>query len=93
MPKKSCRKDWRKIIILMPTGDPKTRFSIGFYKDDIYKLSTATRKVRNGPFGMRMGPENCGFFIVSNKKDRRLGLKFVEYADIDDKTYSKLPLY
>ncbi len=90
--KDSSLKDWKKVIILRPIGDPKTTFSIGF-KDILgnTKVSSAVRRVGEGSFRMRMGPENCDFFIVSNKNE--VGLEFVEYANISDETKSKLPLY
>lgn len=90
--KDSPMKDWRKIIVLKPTGEPETSFSMGF--SDIFgntKVSSAKRKVKEGPFGMRMGPDDCEFFVVSN--DDAVGLKFVEYADIGDETEPELQLY
>ena len=90
--KDSSLKDWKKVIVLKPIGNLKTRFSMGF--SSIFgetKVSSAIRRVEDESFGMRMGPEDCDFFIVSNEGE--VGLEFVEYADIDDKTKSELPLY
>jgi hypothetical protein len=84
--------DWKKVIIFSPRGYPKTAFSIGF-KDisGLSKISRAIRRVEQGPFGMRMGPEDCNFFVASNEGEVRL--EVLGYADINDKTRSKLPLY
>ncbi|MFH1671297.1 MAG: hypothetical protein ABH889_00765 [Candidatus Portnoybacteria bacterium] len=80
---------WKKVIILRPLGDPKTIFSMGF-SDNLgnVKVSNATRRVAEGPFGMRMGPEDCHFFIASNNSEVRLEL--VDYTVIDE---SELTLY
>ncbi len=89
MPKGSRTSDWRKIIILQPVGAPKTIFSMGF--SSIFgdtATSDAIRRIEEGPFGMRMGPEDCEFFIVSNEGE--VQLEFVECVDIDK---SDLPLY
>jgi len=73
--------DWRKIIILKPTGDPEAVLLVGFssvFGDT--QISSVPRQVKEGPFGMRMGPEDCNFFIVSN--DGKVELKIVQYIDI-----------
>lgn len=73
---------WRKIVILKPLGKPESTFSMGF--SSIFgktEISDATRKVKDGPFGMRMGPEDCEFFVASD--DDSIGLDFnVKYVDI-----------
>jgi len=72
---------WRKIVILKPLGEPESTFSMGFSSIfDGAEISDATRKVKDGPFGMRMGPEDCEFFIVSN--DGKVELEIVQYVDI-----------
>jgi len=87
--KGSPRGRWRKIIILQPLGAPNTTFSIGFSSAfGETRISTAQRKVVEGPFGMRMGPEDCWFFIASNKGEVELNL--MRYVDIDE---LDLPLY
>ncbi len=90
--KDSSLQDWKKVVVLAPLGSPKTTFSMGF--SDAFgntKVSTATRRVKEGPFGMRMGPENCLFFIASNKGI--VELEVVGYTTIDDETRSELTLY
>lgn len=85
-------KHWKKVIILRPIGASETSFSMGFA--DVFgntKISTAKRQVKEGVFGMRMGPEDCDFFIAS--RAGRVGLAFVEYAEIDDETKSGIFLY
>ncbi len=59
-------REWKKFIILLPEGDSNTIFRMGFYSEQfrICKISSATRKISDGPFAMRMGPEDCYFFIV-----------------------------
>lgn len=81
------------VIILNPTGSPKTVFSIGFsdVSGNNSKISNATRRVEEGPFGMRMGRNDCDFFIVSNNGE--VGLELVEYANINDITKSELRVY
>lgn len=85
-------RDWKKIIILEPVGDPETTFSMGFSTvSGDTKVLSVDRKIKKGPFGMRLGPEDCEFFIASNNNE--VGLEFVEYIDIADKSKSELPLY
>lgn len=85
-------KTWRKVIKLRPQGDPTTHFSMGF-KDAFGRvmISTAKRRVGDGPFGMRVGPEDCELFIVSN--EGLVGLEFVKYTNINDPAEAETPLY
>lgn len=74
---------WRKVIILKPKGSPDTIFSMGFssvFGDTI--VSNLVRRIEEGPFGMRMGSEDCEFFIVSNQG--KVELRFSRYADINE---------
>lgn len=61
---------WKKFIILMPYGDLETEFKMGFYSKQygICKISSAIRKISDGPFAMRMGPEDCYFFVVGTEE-------------------------
>lgn len=56
---------WKRVIVLNPIGDSFVVFQIGFWdrKRDICMVSSAIRKVSDGPFAMRLGPDNCDFFI------------------------------
>jgi len=92
LPEDASMEEWTKVIILKPTGKNKTIISPGFETvfGDVL-VSNATRRVGSNPFGMRMGPEDCQFFVVSNEGE--VGLEFVEYAHIDDDRYRSLPLY
>ena len=92
LPLKAPRKTWKKVIILKPLGNPETIFSPGF-NDTFYntKVSTCRRKVKDGPFGMRIGRESCGFFAVST--DALVNLEFVRYVNIGNKKYADRPLY
>ncbi len=90
--KDSPLRGWKKIIVLMPIGGPETTFSMGFSAiSGDTKVSDVVRKIKKGPFGMRLGPEDCEFFIASN--DNEVGLEFVGYTDIADESKSELPLY
>lgn len=83
---------WKKVIVLKPIGDPETTFSMGFIPvSGGTKISNIVRKIRKGPFGMRLCPDDCELFIAGN--DGKLKLEFVKYADIADKTESELPVY
>ncbi len=85
-------KDWKKVVVLRPLGNPETVFAIGFSnKFGSTKISTAPRKIKEGPFGMRMGAEDCQFFITSNTEAVKLEL--VGYVDVDDKSQANLSLY
>ena len=97
---KSLSKDapirsWTKIILLRPVGLlGRCKFSMGFRAiDGTTKISNAVRKTGDGCFGMRLGPEDCEFFIASN--DGRVYLEAVECVDIKDSRpeISKLCLY
>ena len=74
-------KEWTKVIVLTPKGKPDTIFSMGFssvFGDT--EVSNALRKIEEGPFGMRMGPEDCEFFIASNQGE--VVLDFLCYTHI-----------
>lgn len=73
---------WKKSIILKPIGELGTTFSMGFNSVifGITRISDAIRKVEQGSFGMRMGPEDCDFFIASN--DGKVKLEIVRYIGI-----------
>lgn len=67
---------WIKVAILVPKGRAETVFHMGFA--DTFgnvKVSSAKRRIGDGPFAMRMGPEDCEFFIASKKAEVRLELK------------------
>lgn len=88
----SSMESWAKIILLSPTGKPDTMFSIGF--SDVFgntKISSAKRKVKDGPFGMRMGPQDCEFFVASAEDS--IGLAFMKYVSIEDRAMQKVALY
>lgn len=58
---------WKKYIVLAPKsphGD--VSFLVGFYdmQNNICKVSSISRHISDGPYAMRMGPENCHFFVV-----------------------------
>ncbi|OGD24254.1 hypothetical protein A2Z10_03285 [Candidatus Azambacteria bacterium RBG_16_47_10] len=58
---------WKKYIILVPkTKVYDVPFRVGFYSKQlgVCKISTAVRNASDGPFAMRMGPEDCHFFVV-----------------------------
>lgn len=60
---------WKKFIVLIPKGDPETKFKVGFYSEDwgICKIAPMKgRKISDGPFAMRMGPEDYYFFVVGD---------------------------
>lgn len=90
--KDSPLRDWKKIIVLRSIGDPETTFSMGFSTvSGDTKVSNVLRKIKKGSFGMRLGPEDCNFFIASNES--KVGLELVEYTDITDESKLELPLY
>lgn len=64
---------WNKLIVLVPKGDPGTHFKIVFHSSDgLCMFSSAVRQIKDGPFKMRMGPENCDFFIVGGEGEVQL---------------------
>jgi len=81
---------WKKYIILLPElKDDKVKdaeFLVGFKSEkfDICKVSLISRIISDGPFAMRIGPEDCHFFIVS-KYDVKL--KVVGYVRGDMSLY------
>ncbi len=86
---KASRKTWNKIIVLEPLGSADTVFFLGF--SDIFgntKVLISPRKVGDGQFGMRMGPEDCEFFIVSLMAE--VGLRVVCYIRRGNKKHADL---
>lgn len=61
---------WKKFIILVPKGAPETEFRMGFFSESfrLCKISSTVRKISDGPFAMRMGPEDCFFFVIGDGK-------------------------
>lgn len=83
---------WKRVIVLKPIGAPETTFSMGFIPvSGNARISNVIRKIEKGPFGMRLLPDAGKFFIASNTG--KVGLKFVKYVDITDKTESELSVY
>jgi len=90
--KDSSLRDRKKVIVLKPIGDPETTFSMGFIPvSGDTKISNVIREIEKGPFGMRLDLYGCEPFIASNTG--KVGLKFVKYVDIADKTESELSVY
>lgn len=83
---------WKKVIVLKPIGAPETTFSMGFIPvSGGAKISDIIRKIKKGPFGMKLFPDDGEFFIASNTG--KVGLEFVKYTDMADKIESELPVY
>ncbi|HCP09063.1 MAG TPA: hypothetical protein DIT25_04695 [Candidatus Moranbacteria bacterium] len=59
---------WKKRIVLRPMGNLKTEFRIAFHSKthDLCMVSSAVKRVGDGPFMMRMGPEDCDFYVIGN---------------------------
>ncbi|HXK32105.1 MAG TPA: hypothetical protein VJ378_01370 [Candidatus Paceibacterota bacterium] len=92
LPERTPMGKWRKVAIFNAIGDPDTVFSVGFI--DFLgrcRVSGATRKVRQGLFAMRLGREDCRFFIASNKGEVRI--ECLGEADINDKQKAHIPVY
>ncbi len=83
---------WKKYIVLRPTiidrgiSTEDIEFHVGFWSKrfGVCKVSSATRHVSGGPFSMRMGPEDCHFFIVA---DKEVELSIAGYVHGDIKLY------
>ena len=85
-------KDWKKVAIFSPSGVPDTVFFVGF--SDIFgntKISSIPRRIKDGLFGLRLGPDDCQFFVCSN--DGEVGLTLAEYTTIDAEARADTPLY
>lgn len=64
---------WKKYIILTPKSKRNdVYFRVGFYSNSVCKISTVVRSISDGPFAMRMGPEDCYFFAVGTSEDIHL---------------------
>lgn len=74
---------WTKCIILKPTGANDVIIRPGFRSNAyvIAKVASSTRKVSDGSFAMRMGPDGCHFFVISTQE---VQLEIVGYQDIID---------
>ena len=60
---------WRKYIVLVPEGPKDYPFVVAFRDSyGVCKYSSRIRRVSNGPFMMRIGPEDCYFYIVGVDK-------------------------
>jgi len=75
---------WRKIVLLEPSsksGSRKVSFSIGFLlPSGLAKVSSASKKIGDGLFAIRLGPGDCSFFIASNTEE-----VFLQRIDCIDK--------
>lgn len=70
---------WRECVVLEPFNGSDSQFIIGFYGEGekycwLAPLS-AVRRVSDGPFAMRLGPEPCYFFVV--------GTALIDLVEID----------
>jgi len=86
-------RDWKRVIVLRPIGDPETTFSMGsvIAGTNKVKVSNIVRPIRKGLFGMRLGSDDCEFFVASNTG--KVKLEFVKYTDIADETEPELSVY
>jgi len=86
---------WTKLIVLRPIClDPEAweerrsrlRMWPGYYskKFEVCQVSKRTLRLSDGPFAMRMGPENCYFFVMANFP---VHLDFCGYIRGDMKLY------
>ena len=83
---------WKEIIVLVPYGNPETKFSIGLSTVfGVTQMSDAERKIGDGCFGMRMGPDNCDFFIASNEGEVKL--VFMKYIHISEAPKHEVVVY
>lgn len=77
--------EWKKCIILKVVGKPEAEFVVGYRTINSdgceCKISSDKKIVANGPFAMRLGREDCEFFIISNEPSIRL--EFLGYMDRD----------
>lgn len=89
LPENAPMREWKKIVLLEPSptidGSMEAWFSMGFLLPfGQAKISSATRKISDGLFGMRLGPGDCSFFIASNNGGVHLqGIDCVDKAELE----------
>lgn len=57
---------WKKRIILVPRGEADTEFVIGYClkAQNLCLASSAVRRISDGPFAMRISPNDIEFFVI-----------------------------
>lgn len=60
--------NWNLCVILEPIGDRDTMFKIGYRDSASCKITPIERFVREGLFAMRVGPKECDYFVIGDKK-------------------------
>ncbi|KKR17702.1 MAG: hypothetical protein UT48_C0047G0006 [Parcubacteria group bacterium GW2011_GWE2_39_37] len=60
--------EWNKLVVLTPLGHPETEFVVAYYDDsqNECKAFPRFRKVKEGPYEMRRGPNELCAFIIAN---------------------------
>lgn len=76
---------WKRRVILVPSGLPETRFVVVFRDEDGYMACSRERRVKDGPFMMRVGPRDIRFFILGNYGN--IGLSIAGYVRGSMKLY------
>lgn len=81
------KKKWKGVFLFAPTGSLDAIFYIGIVSPSgvAQILSNKTRRVKDGFFGMRVGPQNCEFFVASDDAMVQLqGIDCVDRRDVKD---------
>lgn len=87
-------KEWKKCIIILPLGAEDIEFRIA-YRDPVYKslrVSSVVRTVSQGPFALRMPPEDLYFSVAGKSRVRLAILAYVERGKTEGK-YADVILY
>lgn len=87
---------WKKLIVLEPIGPPDALFKVGYWNKElgICQISfNSERYVSDGPFAMRMGPEDCYFFVLATGPVELNPLGYFTRDMYIFKKYPKIVLY
>ena len=89
---------WTKVVVLNPTVQDEEKedveFTVGFTNKfgDTEIATGISRRVNEALFAMRMGPDDCHYFIVSKEEGVELGLEIDHYT-IEDELNEHITLY
>ena len=61
-------RNWHFCMVLEPIGDRDTMFKIGYCDSAGCKIAPVERFVGEGLFAMRVGPKECDYFVIGDKK-------------------------
>jgi hypothetical protein len=85
--------DWQTVAVLEVQPPEGVGFLVAFKNGGNMQRNQTPVQMRNGRFGMRVGPEDVEFYALAIAPALQVEMRLVEVTTIDNPDYSDLPLY